>query len=218
MNTPAQEPWQESLKYRQWREAMTLHGNTVGEVKPLSLIHKPNGELLFALLDAEMAAPEGNPYPRVLMLRGAFVVVVTVITLQETGEEFLLLVRQRRVADGDALYEHPAGMCDASEDPLQVAVKELAEETGLHLPREAFVQMNDRLLFTSPGLLDEGGWFFYVRHTLPERELQALLGTTLGNAQEQEFIQLHLATPQETLRLSRNITTLAATWMYLNRS
>lgn len=215
MNTP--EPLENSLKYKQWRTAMAAHGNTVDAVRPLSLIHKPNGELLFALLSADMRDPEGQPYPPVVLLRGAFVVIVTALTVAETGQEYLLLVRQRRVADGDMLYEHPAGMCDATDDPLEVAVKELAEETGLHLPPQAFVPLNDRLLFTSPGLLDEGGWCYYVRHTLREHDLQLLLGQTLGNPAEQEFIQLHLATPQEALRLSRNITTLAATWLYLNR-
>jgi hypothetical protein len=77
--------------------------------------------------------------------------------------------------------------------------------------------MNDKLLFSSPGLLDEGGWFFYAQHTLSQQAIDHLLAATQGKADEHEFIRLHLATPAETLQLSRNIIAIAATHMYMEQ-
>lgn len=209
------EALEDAPKYREWRRATAAHGLHVGHTEPLELIHKPNGELLFALLKADMHDAEGQPLPPVLLLRGHFVAIVVAITEAETGTEKLLLVRQTRVADGSVLYEHPAGMLDREADPRTVAIRELQEETGLTVTREQLVPLNEEPIFTSPGLLDEGGYLYYVRLTLPAAEMADLQDRQLGEPGEQEYIRLHLATAEETLRLSRNMTTLYATCAYL---
>ncbi len=63
-----------------------------------------------------------------------------------------LLVRQHRVAIDQITYEIPAGKLDrAEEDPLECAIRELHEETGL----QADSMTHLTTIFTTPGFCTE---------------------------------------------------------------
>ncbi len=57
---------------------------------------------------------------------------VVVIATDESGER-LLVNREFRLAVGDWVYNFPAGLIDAGEEPVESAKRELWEETGLEL-------------------------------------------------------------------------------------
>ena len=64
---------------------------------------------------------------------------MTLLKNKDTGEEKYLMVRQRRIGNGQLSLEFPAGMLDEESDAGQVIIKELQEETGLEvLPNEIF--------------------------------------------------------------------------------
>lgn len=75
----------------------------------------------------QVTCPNGRPALReVVVHKGA----AAVVPVYEDGTT--LLVRQHRVAVDRITYEIPAGKLDsAGEDPLDCAVRELREETGL---------------------------------------------------------------------------------------
>lgn len=75
----------------------------------------------------QVTCPNGNSAPREIVLhRGA----AAVVPVYEDGTT--LLVRQHRVAVDRVTLEIPAGKLDsAQEDPMECAVRELREETGL---------------------------------------------------------------------------------------
>ena len=57
---------------------------------------------------------------------------VVIIATDESGEK-LLLNKEFRLAVGDWVYNFPAGLIDAGEEPCESAKRELWEETGLEL-------------------------------------------------------------------------------------
>ncbi len=182
----------DALKFRQWQQALERNGIDLQDFTELHTVRKADGSVLFALLHARMQPPDAPALPPVVLLRGHFVSVLTCLSEAETGRRYLLLVSQRRGADGSWFLEHPSGMCDSTTDPREVALHEFAEETGLEAHRSELIALHAEPYYSSPGLLDEAGWFFALRRTLPAAELAALDGRLTGNAGEHEHIRLRV--------------------------
>ncbi len=74
---------------------------------------------------------------------------VAVIPVDENGDVWC--VRQYRYAFGSDMLEVPAGKLETGEDPLECAVRELSEETGLRAENYTFLGK----LYPSPGYCRE---------------------------------------------------------------
>jgi 8-oxo-dGTP pyrophosphatase MutT (NUDIX family) len=84
-----------------------------------------NGRL--RLREDRVVQPDGNP--------GAYTFVEIpwpIVAVVAMTAESVYLVRQWRYPWGRNSWEIPAGTCEAGEDPLQGAQRELAEEIGMH--------------------------------------------------------------------------------------
>ncbi len=208
---------EDSLKYRNWASDLKTHGVQLRALEELSTIRKRNGDILFSLVKIDAIAPEGNPVLPILMLRGNFVSVLTCLIDRETREEFMLLVCQRRVANGALFYEHPAGMCDSEADPYAVALIEVSEETGMQITRDILHLHNDERLYSSPGLLDEAGYFFSCEIEMDRAEINSYHMKRGGHYGEGEFIHTYIATPEEAKTLIKNVSGLLATYLYEDR-
>lgn len=77
--------------------------------------------------------------------------IVPFLTDPAGDDPQILLIKQYRYAAGGFIYEIPAGMRDAGEDPVVCAHRELKEETG------CTAKTMDHLfsLLTTPGFTDE---------------------------------------------------------------
>ena len=95
----------------------------------------------------QVTCPNGHSAPREIVVhKGA----AAVVPVYEDGTT--LLVRQHRVSVDRMTLEIPAGKLDsASEDPLDCAVRELAEETGLRAGRMTLLTS----ILTTPGFCTE---------------------------------------------------------------
>lgn len=198
----------QSLKFRTWQKELDKNGITIHGVTELHSVRKKNGEVLFSLLNVKAQDQAGTPLLPVVMLRGHFVSVVTWLRNRESGERKLLLVAQRRVANGAMFLEHPAGMMDEDGDPWAVAVKEVKEETGVSIQRNQLSLLWPEVLYSSPGLIDEGGWFFQCELEMSGTEIDALDGGSGGEGGEGEFIQTQVMTPEEAMKKMANTQAL----------
>jgi ADP-ribose pyrophosphatase len=88
----------------------------------------------------------GSPMEREVVRHPGSVVIVPVL---DDGR--LVLIRNRRVAVGDTLWELPAGTLERDERPDVAAARELEEETG-YRPRSV---RHLSSFYSSPGFLDE---------------------------------------------------------------
>ena len=74
---------------------------------------------------------------------------VAIVALTDDGR--ICLVRQYRAALGRVTVEIPAGKLDPGEDPMDCAIRELQEETGMQAERMAFLTT----IATGVGFCDE---------------------------------------------------------------
>lgn len=83
----------------------------------------------------------------------AVAVIPLVYSEYESQSAKIVLVRQFRVPVGDYVFEFPAGLMDKeNEDEIEVAKRELFEETGLSIKR---VFHKTPQMYNSPGATDE---------------------------------------------------------------
>ena len=95
----------------------------------------------------QVTCPNGHAAPREIVVhKGA----AAVVPVYEDGTT--LLVRQHRVSVDRVTLEIPAGKLDsAGEDPLECAIRELREETGLKAERMTLLTS----VLTTPGFCTE---------------------------------------------------------------
>lgn len=185
-------------KIQEWIDAVSRSGCTVNRVKPIADIRKKNGELLFALLDTEVISPEGNKLPNIAFIRGHACLIVILLKNQKTGEEKFLMVRQRRIGNGQMSLEFPAGMLDYhTNDPVGVAVKEIFEETGLKVTTKEIFPLSNQILYSSAGASDEGIYFLGCIKSLDDQTYNSFKNSTGGNPEENEHIQVELLSREE---------------------
>ncbi|MCX8111648.1 MAG: NUDIX hydrolase [Bacteroidia bacterium] len=149
---------------------------------------------------------------RLIVHRGVFSAVCLVFYLP-SGEEYFLTVRQYRTAASAVFYEHPAGMIEPSEDPIEGALRELAEETGWLLTKDDIIPLTPHSLYPSPAIWREEGYFFAARLQVPKPLIDSYQADPIRETKEE---QLRLAAiPKEKLpQLTRNLQTIAHTFLY----
>lgn len=199
------EALEDSPKFRRWRQDLVQNGLIINKIDTLYTRHRHNGEALFGLVYVHATTPEGDPIPPLCFVKGQVVSVLIALTEAETGKEWLLLVRQRRICDGSLQYEHVAGMVDANDSPLEVAIRESEEEAGMQLRPEQLIALNDRPYFPTTATSDEAMWFFACELTLPAAQIHAMANRDMGVASEHEHITTVLATPSEAMSLIHNV-------------
>lgn len=115
------------------------------EEKKLSSEEIFNGVAIHLFRD-EILLPNGNKGVReVVRHPGA----VCVIPITDDGE--IIFVNQFRYALNRVTLEVPAGKLEKGEDPMEAALRELSEETGVTAEK---IEPLDAL-YTSPALIDE---------------------------------------------------------------
>ncbi len=192
----------DSLKYRNWERSLKANGLEIRALEELHTVRKRNGDVLFSMIKIDAVDSIGEPLLPIALLRGHFVGVLVSLFDKERGEEKFLMVSQRRVASGAYMLEHPAGMIDSTTDPFETGIAEVREETGIEITRDQLIVLNKKILYSSPGLIDEGGYFFAVRLEMSKAEIQKLDNNSLGHGTEGEFIRTKVLTREEAMQES----------------
>ncbi|MFT4033619.1 MAG: NUDIX hydrolase [Siphonobacter sp.] len=208
--------YEQSHKYQLWLKNLQRNGVVVHGTKEYFTKYRPDGELLFGLFDLDATVPEGHKILPLCFVKGEVVSALTCLIDQTTKDKYLLLVQQRRICDGSYMYEHPAGMVDGTDKPLDVAVREIQEETGLRVDPLQVISLNEKPLFPSSGTSDEAMYFFYVELELPKEEIFKYDSQHTGSDHD-EFILTRVVPIQEALGLMANACALLNIHLYLAR-
>lgn len=117
---------------------------------------------------------------------------VIIYSIYGEKKDRVVLIKQYRYPIGNYVYEFPAGLVEENEDIIEGAVRELYEETGLHLTPIKLSNGYDRPFFTTVGMTDEScGTVYGYCHGIP----------TNKNQEDSEDIEIVLADKEECKRI-----------------
>ncbi|MEL7342789.1 MAG: NUDIX hydrolase [Bacteroidota bacterium] len=209
-----QEALQDSYKFRHWKSKLQASGLEIHEIEEIYTKYRYNGEALFGLVLLDASTPEGDKIPPICFIKGEVVSVLICLIDQESGERFLLLVKQRRICNGDYIYEQVAGMVDRDDDPHEVALRETQEETGLTVDPDKVIRLNQEAQYASSGTSDEALYFYYCELEMSKDEIWSYHQNHMGSEHEHERIITHVATIPEAKKLILNTNGLLNIYLY----
>ncbi|MCP9755422.1 NUDIX domain-containing protein [Lacihabitans sp. CCS-44] len=180
-------------KFKIWKANLQTNGLKINNIDEIYTRHRYNGEALFSLVMLDAVTPEGDKIPPICFIKGEVVCVCIVLIDKATNEKYLLLVKQRRIAEGGYTYEHPAGMVDGTKTPLEIAVMEVKEETGITVSEEDLINLSpNKRLFPSTGTSDEAMYFYFCEIELDKKDIESFENKEMGTAYEFERITTHV--------------------------
>ncbi|XAR70375.1 ADP-sugar diphosphatase [Bertholletia excelsa] len=162
----------------------------------------------------------GKKVPGIVFARGPAVAVL--ILLESEGETFAVLTEQVRVPVGRLILELPAGMLDDDQgDFVGTAVREVEEETGIHLNLEDMVDLTAFLdpstgsrVIPSPGGCDEEISLFLYRGCVGKEIIKQLQGKETGLREHGELIKVHVVPYEKLWRATADAKSLMAIALY----
>lgn len=204
-------------KFKIWKANLQTNGLKINNIEEIYTRHRYNGEALFSLLMLDAVTPEGDKIPPICFLKGEVVCICIVLIDKDTKEKYLLLVKQRRIAEGGYTYEHPAGMVDGTQSPLEIAVMEVKEETGIVVKKDDLINLSpNKRLFPSTGTSDEAMYFYCCEITLSKVQIASYENKEMGTAYEFERITTHVYPFLEGHKLINNSNGLLLNYLYLS--
>ncbi len=204
----------EAPKYQRWQALLLENGLDIHSVEEKYTRYGHKGQLLFSTVLLDATTPEGDKIPPICFLKGVVVCVLVCLIDEASGEKYNLLVKQRRICTGGYTYEQVAGMVDLDDDKHEVAVREVAEETGLEVRPEQVILLNEEPLFPSTGTSDEAVYLYYCELTMSHEQIFSYDAQETGVAAEHEKIFTHVATFPEAKRLIKNVNGLMNIYLY----
>ncbi|KAL5541012.1 hypothetical protein UlMin_042585 [Ulmus minor] len=162
----------------------------------------------------------GQKVPGIVFARGPAVAVL--ILLDSEDETYAVLTEQVRVPVGRLILELPAGMLDDDKgDFVGTAVREVEEETGIHLNLEDMIDLTAFLdqstgcrVFPSPGGCDEELSFFLYRGRVGKEIITQLQGKETGLREHGELIKVCVVPYRKLWRMTADAKVLTAIALY----
>ncbi|HLO43281.1 MAG TPA: NUDIX domain-containing protein [Leadbetterella sp.] len=204
-------------KFKIWKANLQTNGLKINNIEEVYTRYRYNGEALFSLVMLDADTPEGDKIPPICFIKGEVVCVCIVLIDRETKEKYLLLVKQRRIAEGGFTFEHPAGMVDGTKTPLEIAVMEVKEETGIIVSENQLINLSpNKRLFPSTGTSDEAMYFYFCEILLEKKEIESFENKEMGTAYEFERITTHVYPFIEGHQKINNSNGLLLNYLYLS--
>ena len=171
---------------------MEANGNILRKMDVLAAITRDGVHLFGALIDCQVLTPEGNELPRYILIGDDSVVVVPVLTCQDNGEIYTMMVEQRRIIDGGFSIEFPAGSVGGNEEPRAMASQEIQEELNLSIAPGELIPLAPGPIKINPSFSGDLTHFFYFekvvsRSFLEERDLRST-----GCHEEHEYLHVRV--------------------------
>jgi 8-oxo-dGTP pyrophosphatase MutT (NUDIX family) len=212
------EKLEDAHKFKLWKSNLIANGLKINKIDEHYTRRRYNGEVLFSLLMLDAETPEGDKIPPICFLKGEVVCVLICLINNETKAKNLLLVKQRRIAEGGFTYEHPAGMVDGTMTPLAIAIQEVREETGLEISENHLIDLSPaKRVFPSTGTSDEAIYLYAAEIEMTTEEIAAMNNKEMGTDYEFERITTHVVPFVEGHRMINNTNALLLDYIYLTK-
>ena len=208
---------QESHKFQLWHNNLEKNGLNIHEIEQIYTKYKGNGEALFALVNVTATTPEGDKIPPICFIKGQIVSVLICLIDRQSKEEYLLMVRQRRICHGGYVFEQVAGMVDGSDDPWDVAIREIEEETGLRLSKDQIYLLNEKPFYATTGTSDEALFFFGCEIEMDLEKIQSYHQQHQGMEHEHERIITEVIPYKEARKYLDNTSGLLNLFLFEER-
>jgi ADP-sugar diphosphatase len=213
-----QEKLEDAHKFKLWKSNLIKNGLKINKIDEHFTRRRYNGEVLFSLLMLDAETPEGDKIPPICFLKGEVVCVLICLINKTTKEKYLLLVKQRRIAEGGYTYEHPAGMVDGTMTPLAIAIQEVREETGLEISESQLMDLSaGKRIFPATGTSDEAIYLYAAEIEMTAEQIEAMNNKQMGTDYEFERITTHVVPFVEGHRMIDNTNALLLDYMYLTK-
>lgn len=210
------EKLEDAHKFKLWKNNLIQNGLKINGIDQHYTRYRYNGEILFSLLMLDAETPEGDKIPPICFLKGEVVCVLICLINKDTKEKNLLLVKQRRIAEGAFTYEHPGGMVDGTKTPLEIAVQEVKEETGLNISFNQLIDVTpQKRVFPSTGASDEAMYLYYCELEMMADKIADLNEKEMGTDYEFERITTHIVPFAQGHKLINNSNALLLNYLYL---
>jgi len=192
----------ESQLFHKWKRNLESNRVIIERLEILSVVSRDQKSFYAAMIDCDLLTPEGHRIPRCLILRGDTVVVIPVLHCFEDGEIYTLMVKQRRIIDGNLSMEFPGGMLDPGiDDPANMAIIEVMEETGIHVEKEEIHLLTPTPLKVCESLMDEVVNFFYFEKHISHDFLNKVDGRHTGCHEDNEFLQVSVQNIKNVVKI-----------------
>ncbi|MBF0860195.1 NUDIX domain-containing protein [Gluconobacter sp. LMG 31484] len=167
----------------------------------------------FVVVEAD-AWNNGAKMPCFAVLRDATVSIMPVVSVKEApAEKYVILVREARLPAGQMVTALPAGVID-DETAEIAAIRELQEETGLHLKVSKPYTLRETPVLLSPGGSSEEMMLYAVDIVLGRAELRDLIDRKGGLANEHEHTTVCIVSLDEMPRHTPNAHCLLSWHLY----
>jgi len=180
-----------SQKFIDWKSSVESNGVIINNINLLSVITRDRKNLYSAFLDCNLTFPEGQTASRCILIKGGGVVIIPVLKCIDDNETYTLLVKQRRIVDGDYSYEFPAGMIDDEcQSPFKAAIKEAKEELGFDISSDELTLLNSKPVKICTAILDEKVFFYSLNKKVSREFLNEIENKSTGIKCEEEHINV----------------------------
>ncbi len=213
-----EERLEDAHKFKLWKKKLTENNLTINHIDEKFTRRNHLGEVLFSTVLLDATDPDGRKIPPLCLVKGEVVCILVCLIDNATQEKYLLLVKQRRIAEGAYTYEQPAGMVDGTKTPEEIALQEVREETGIHITAEQLIDLSKgKRLFPSTGTSDEAMYFFACEIYLSKTEIEKFENQKHGEAGENEHITTHVFPFAEAHKKINNTNGLLLNYLYLQK-
>lgn len=145
----------------------------------------------FSVRIVEVPGRNGNTLTREVVVYPGSVVILAM-----PDPDHIVMIKNKRFAIGQTIWELPAGTLEPGEDPATTAARELEEETGYHADEIAEIG----IYFTSPGFCNE------LMHSYIAKNL-TFIGQSLD---ENEHITVEIVSVSDALEMIKSKTIIDA--------
>ena len=192
----------DSQLFYKWKRNLESNRVIIERLEILSVVSRDHKSFYAAMIDCDLLTPEGYRIPRCIILRGDSVVVIPVLHCIEDGEIYTLMVKQRRIIDGNLSLEFPGGMLDPGiDDPANMAIIEVMEEIGIHVEKEEIHLLTPTPLKVCESLMDEVVNFFYFEKHISHDFLDKADGRRTGCHEDNEFLQVTVQNIKNVIKI-----------------